>query len=247
MEAIHDSQSLDESDYGVSTFEKARSLMFAAAFRTLGNAAEAEDVVQDAWLRWQKVQRDAVRNAPAFLTTTTRRLAINRVLAARTRHETPLDAWHAEAIDPETEPGLTTERGQALESALLLVLGKLSPMERAAYLLREAFDYSYQHIARVVRASEANSRQLVTRARKHLVEGPRVPVPTTERRRIIVAFIDATRTGDLTSLEAVLSADIVDSLSSKSARSYRASCENSNPKVGAPRMRCANWHGDSSK
>lgn len=222
MEVLHRSQPTDESDYGVSTFESARSRMFAAAFRALGNAAEAEDVVQDAWLRWQNVQRDAVRNAPAFLTTTTRRLAINRLLAARTRQEIPLDPRLAEAIDPEADPGLTAERGQALESALLLVLEKLSPVERAAYLLREAFDYSYQHIARVLRASEANSRQLVTRARKHLVEGPRVSVPTTERRRITLAFIDATRTGDLASLEAALSADIVDSLGSKSARPYRA-------------------------
>jgi len=209
MEALRGALRAIAADDGVSTFVSARSRMFAAAFRTLGNAAEAEDVVQDAWLRWQNVHHDVVRNAPAFLTTTTRRLAINRALGARTRRETPLEVWLAEAVDPEADPAALTERGQALESALLLVLEKLAPRERAAYLLREAFNYSYQQIARVVHVTEANSRQLVARARKHLLEGPRVAVGTAELRRITAAFADATRNGDLAGLEALLSADIV--------------------------------------
>jgi RNA polymerase sigma-70 factor, ECF subfamily len=207
MEALRGSPEGTRADDGVSTFVNARSRMFAAAFRTLGNAAEAEDVVQDAWLRWQNVRHDGVRNAPAFLTTTTRRLAINRALGARTRRETFMEVWLTEAVDPGADPAALTERGESLESALLLVLERLSPPERAAYLLREAFNYSYQQIARIVRVSEANSRQLVTRARKHLLEGPRVTVCSTEVRRITVAFMAAARKGNLADLEALLAAD----------------------------------------
>jgi RNA polymerase sigma-70 factor (ECF subfamily) len=183
--------------------------MLAVAYRTLGDVAEAEDIVQDTWLRWQDADREVVRNASAFLTTTTKRLAINRVRTARTRREEPMKAWPAEPVDPDDDPGALAERRQGLESALRLLFEKLSPMERAAYLLREAFSYSYEQIARIVRATEANSRQLVTRARKHLAEERRVTVRETEMRRFVVAFLDAMQSGELAHLEAVLSVDIV--------------------------------------
>jgi RNA polymerase sigma factor (sigma-70 family) len=215
MEALHRSTESGARDDGVSSFVDARPRMFAAALHTLGNAADAEEVVQDAWLRWQNAEREAVRNSAAFLTTTTRRLAINRALGARSRRETPLELCIDEAVGTEADPGSMAERGEALESALLLVLEKLSPLERAAYLLREAFNYSHQHIARVIRVSEANCRQLVTRARKHLVERPRVPVRARELRRISAVFSAAAQQGDLAGLEAVLEADILDSLDSK--------------------------------
>jgi RNA polymerase sigma-70 factor (ECF subfamily) len=183
--------------------------MLAVAMRTLGSAAEAEDIVQDVWLRWQNVDRDGVRNAPAFLTTTTIRLAINRATVARTRHGTPLDFGLAELVDPQAGPGVLAERAQALEGALRLLLEKLSPLERAVYLLREAFNYGYPQIVRVVGVSEASSRQLMTRARKHLADGRRVSVGTTRLRRLAAAFLGATEQGDLAALEAVLAADIV--------------------------------------
>lgn len=191
-------------DDGVSTFVSARSRMFAAAFRMLGDAAEAEDVVQEAWLRWQAVQRELVRNPPAFLMTTSRRLAINWATGARTRYETPFELQGAEPADPNDSPGTLVERGQALEAALLVVLERLSASERAAYLLREAFNYSYRRIGRVLHLSEANSRQLAARARKRIVDGPRSAVDSAELRRFVVAFSDATRTGDLAGLEALL-------------------------------------------
>src|SRR6188768_995937 len=166
MEVAHHALQAGPTDDGVTTFVNARRRMFAAAFRTLGNVAEAEDVVQDAWLRWQNVQHEEVHNAPAFLATTARRLAINRALGACKRYETPLELWLGEAaLEPDSSPGMLAERAEGLESALQLVLEKLSPVQRAAYLLREAFNYSYQRIARVVGVSEANCRQLVTRAR----------------------------------------------------------------------------------
>lgn len=209
------------ADDGLSTFTSARSRMLAAALRTLGNASEAEDVVQDVWLRWQNIDRDLVRNAPAFLKTATTRLAINRAASARTRHETPLEPRCAEPIDPEVGPSVLAERSQELASALLLLLEKLSPKERAAYLLREAFSYNYRHIARIVGVSEANSRQLVTRARKRLVDGPRVPVGATALRRLAFAFLDATQNGAFASFEATLSADIADGLRPKAAARTR--------------------------
>jgi RNA polymerase sigma-70 factor, ECF subfamily len=208
MEALHRFPGEGAADDGVSAFVKVRSRMLAAAFRTLRDAAEAEDIVQDAWLRWQNVDREGVRNAPAFLKATTVRLAINRATGARTRHEQPLAHSLAEPVDPGAGPGTRTEQGQAVERALLLLLERLSPNELAAYVLREAFSYSYRQISCVAGVSVANSRQLVTRARKRLMERPRAPVEPAEFRRIVGAFIEATQRGDLGTLEAVLSAEI---------------------------------------
>lgn len=220
MEASLRSPAAGAPDDGVSTFINARSRLLAVASRRLGDSAEAEDVVQDVWLRWQSVDRDLVRNPPAFLATATRRLAINRATEARARHEMSWEHPLAEPVDPRAGPGVVTERAQELEAGLRLLLERLSPTERAAYLLREAFDYSYRHIARVVRASEANSRQLVTRARKHLAEERRLPVDASDLRRIVRAFIEATRRGDLAPFEAILRADIADSQSSADYRRH---------------------------
>lgn len=192
---------------GVAAFVGARPRMLGAAFRTLRNAAEAEDIVQDVWLRWQGVDHELVRNAPAFLTTVTTRLALNRATGARARREMPLDHQLVEPADLHGDHD-TAERVQELESALLRLLTMLSPAERAAYLLREAFNYSYRQIARVVGVTEANSRQLVTRARKHLAGERRAQVRTHDVRRLVAAFHDATQSGNLASLEALLAADI---------------------------------------
>lgn len=207
MEGLRRAPDFGRPDDGVSSFINARSRMFAAAFRTLRNVAEAEDIVQDVWLRWQDVDHAAVRNVPAFLTTTTIRLAINQAKGARKRLETPLELWPAEPVAPEAGPASLTERGQALAGALSLLLERLSPLERAAYLLREAFNYRYRHIAQVLSVGEGYSRQLVTRARKHLIDGRRAPVSASELRRMMVAFIDATE-GNFAALEALLSAGV---------------------------------------
>jgi RNA polymerase sigma-70 factor (ECF subfamily) len=196
-------------DNGVSTFFKARSRMLKVAQYTLGNAVEAEDIVQDAWIRWQNADREEVRNAPAFLTKAAVRLAINKKKSARTRHETSLEPLGGDALDPAPGPELVAERGQALEAALLLLLEKLTPTERAAYLLREAFDYDYPQIARVIGSSEVNSRQLVKRARKHLAEERRAKViGSAELRRMSLTFLGASRNGACAELEAVLYKDI---------------------------------------
>jgi RNA polymerase sigma-70 factor (ECF subfamily) len=158
---------------GVAAFVGARRRLFGIAYRMLGSAAEAEDILQDVWLRWQAADRAAVSNPTAFLATTTARLAINLARSARSRHETPIGPELPEPVDPRADPSLKAERGEALEFALLMLMDSLSPKERAAFILREAFGYPYPEIANALRLSEVNTRQLISRARKHLSEGRR--------------------------------------------------------------------------
>jgi RNA polymerase sigma-70 factor (ECF subfamily) len=167
----------------------------------LGRGAEAEDLVQDVWVRWQTADRNAVRNPVAFLIATTTRLAINVLQSARVRRERDVGPWLPEPVDTGVDPGVGAERGEALSLAVLVLLEKLSPAERAAYVLREAFDYPHRQIAAVLRVEEANARQLVTRAREHVASGRRAPVRAAERRRLLEAFVTAARTGDLAGLE----------------------------------------------
>jgi RNA polymerase sigma-70 factor, ECF subfamily len=197
------------NDDGVSVFESVRPRLFGIAYRMLGSAAEAEDIVQDAWLRWQGTDRTAVVDPPAFLATATTRLAITFAQSARSRRETYIGPWLPEPIDTSADPRLGAERAEALEFAVLLLLEKLSPTERAAYILREAFDYSYDQIAHTIRSSEANARQLVTRARKHISDGRRRAVSSSEQKRLLNAFIVASQKGDLPALEKLFASDVV--------------------------------------
>lgn len=196
-------------DDGLSDFVSVRPRLFGIAYRMLGSAVEAEDIVQDAWMRWQSTDRSIVRDAPAFLATTTTRLAINVAQSARSRHEEYVGPRLPEPVDTSADPGLGAERGEALEFAVLTLLEKLSPTERAAYVLRQAFDYPYRHIADILHLSEANTRQLVTRARKHISDGRRAPVSSVERQRLLNAFIAAAQKGDLPALEGLFASDIV--------------------------------------
>jgi RNA polymerase sigma factor (sigma-70 family) len=155
-------------DDGLSAFMCLRPRLFGIAYRMLGSAAEAEDVVQDVWIRWQTADRRLVRDAAAYLVTTATRLAINVMQSARSRRETYVERWLPEPVDPSADPWLGAERGQALALGVRLLLNKLTPTERAAYILREAFDYPYRQIANVLRLEEANARQVVSRARLHV-------------------------------------------------------------------------------
>ena len=146
---------------------------------------------------------------PAFLATATTRLAINVIQSARSRRETYVGPWLPEPVDTSADPALEAERGEALESAVLLLLEKLSPTERAAYILREAFDYPYRDIANILRLEEANARQVVTRARQHVADGRRAPVSPTEQRRFVDAFISAAHRGDVAGLEGLVTSDVV--------------------------------------
>jgi RNA polymerase sigma factor (sigma-70 family) len=194
---------------GLSAFLSVRSRLFGIACRMLGSAAEAEDVVQDVWVRWQTADRSLVRDAAAFLAKTTTRTAINVMQSARSRRETSVGPGVPEPVDTSADPGLGAERAKRLEVGILLLLERLSPAERAAYILREAFDYPYRDIANVLRLEEANARQVMTRARQHVANGRRMRAKSTDQRRLIEAFIAAARQGDIGGLEGLLASGVV--------------------------------------
>lgn len=196
-------------DDALTAFERVRGRLFGIAYRMLGSASEAEDLVQDAWLRWQGTDRTVVDDPAAFLATTTTRLAINALQSARARRETYVGPWLPEPVDTSADPTLGAERAEALGFAVLVMLERLSPTERAAYVLREAFAYPYDQICEIVQVSEAAARQLVSRARKHLAGDRRRAVPASEQRRLLTAFLAAAKTGDLVALERLLAEDVV--------------------------------------
>ncbi|MGW3636130.1 sigma factor, partial [Streptomyces sp. NPDC005122] len=138
MHAGDDAGSLDQA---TREFVAARPQLFGIAYRVLGSAVEAEDIVQEAWLRWQGTDRTDIREPAAFLATVTARLAINLAQSARVRRETYIGPWLPEPVDTSVDPQLGAERAEALDLAVLFILEKLNPVERAAYVLREAFDY----------------------------------------------------------------------------------------------------------
>ncbi|WP_456788951.1 RNA polymerase sigma-70 factor [Cellulomonas sp. P5_C5] len=196
-------------DSDLAAFEDVRPRLFGIAYRMLGSVAEAEDVVQDAWLRWQGTDRRVVHNPAAFLTTTATRLAINATTSAHARRETYIGPWLPEPVDTSADPALGAERGEALEMAVLLLLEKLGPTERAAYVLREAFGYSYREIADVLGISEVNARQVARRAREHLDSERSAPASPAQQRRLLESFVAAARAGDLAGLERLLVDDVV--------------------------------------
>jgi RNA polymerase sigma-70 factor, ECF subfamily len=193
----------------IAPFNEARPRLFGIAYRMLGSVAEAEDIVQEAWLRWQQADRAVVRNPAGFLTTVTTRLAINTAESARVRREQYVGPWLPEPVDTSADPSLGAENAEALESAVLLLLEKLGPEQRAAYVLRQAFDYTYDEIAEILTTSPANARQLVSRAQKHVGSNRKEPVDPAKRRELLEAFVAAARDGDVKRLEKVLSAQVV--------------------------------------
>jgi RNA polymerase sigma-70 factor, ECF subfamily len=197
------------SEADAALFQTTRPRLFGIAYRVLGGASEADDVVQETWIRWQGTDRSNVRDATAFLATTTMRLAINVTQSARARREMQIGPRLVDAVDATANPSLEAEQSEALEGAVRMLLQKLSPAERAAYVLREAFDYPYRHISQVLALSEANARQLVTRARRRLCGEHRRPVGATEHQRFLDAFVAAAQTGDLATLERLLAAGAV--------------------------------------
>jgi RNA polymerase sigma-70 factor (ECF subfamily) len=190
-------------------FMTVRPRLFGIAYRMLGSATEAEDILQDVWIRWQQVDPATVDSPAAYLATATTRASINAATTARARRETYIGPWLPEPVDTSDDPALGAERGEALEFAVLLLLEKLSPVERAAYVLREAFDYPYAVIAEIVQLNQPAARQLVSRARKHLAAGHRSPVSSTEQRRLLEAFLAAAQSGDMQALEKLFADDVV--------------------------------------
>ncbi|MET7335754.1 RNA polymerase sigma-70 factor [Nonomuraea sp. NPDC005650] len=198
-------------EQAASAFVELRPRLFGIAYRMLGSVTEAEDILQEVWLRWQNTDRSAVESPSAFLSLVTTRLAINVAQSARSRRETYIGPWLPEPVDTSMDPTLGAERGEALELAFLLLLERLTPTERAAYVLREAFVYPYQQIADILQLSPVNARQLVSRARKRLTAERHEPIDKIEHRRLLSAFIDAAQTGNIAALEDLFAADVVSS------------------------------------
>jgi RNA polymerase sigma-70 factor (ECF subfamily) len=199
----------DGLEEAAAVFAGVRGRLFGIAYRMLGSSSDAEDIVQDVWLRWQGCDRSVVLEPAAFLATTTTRLSINMLQSARMRRETYIGPWLPEPINTRDDPELGAERGEALGFAMMLLLEKLTPTERAAYVLREAFDYPYEQIAHIVQLKEPATRQLVSRARKRLASERRAAVPATEQQRLLAAFLQAAQSGDVTALEQLFAADVV--------------------------------------
>jgi len=203
-------QSGDDLARAAQTFTAVRPRLFGIAYRMLSSSSDAEDVVQEAWVRWQNYEgRSTINDPAAFLDTMTTRLSINVLQSAHARRETYIGPWLPEPVDTSSDPALGAERGEALGFAVLLLLEKLTPTERAAYILREAFDYPYRQIADTIQSTEPAARQLVSRARKHLAAERRTAVDTSAQRRLLEAFLAAAQSGNVSKLEELFAADVV--------------------------------------
>lgn len=191
-----------------------RPYLEALAYRLLGSMAEAEDAVQDAFLRYAQKEGNDIDNPRAWLTTVVTNRCIDMLRAARQRRETYVGEWLPEPIatDDAGRPELAADRADSLSLAFLTLLERLSPLERAAYLLHDIFDYDYAEVARVLNKKEAACRQLASRARRHIGAGrPRFPLPSAdaERDSVIERFVAAVQAGDATALMGILKDDIV--------------------------------------
>ncbi|WP_009473019.1 sigma-70 family RNA polymerase sigma factor [Rhodococcus sp. JVH1] len=202
---------ISDLDQAASAFLNLRPRLFGIAYRILGSASEAEDIVQEVWLRWQGTDRTVVINPSAFLATTTTRLAITLAQSARKRHETYDLPSLPEPVDPHNDPAAEAELCEEVQSAML-ILQELTPTERAAYVLREAFDYPYRKISEILHLGVANTRQLVKRARNRIAarREHRGVMNVVAHRRLVRAFFSAAQAGNFADLEELLAKDVVD-------------------------------------
>ena len=197
------------------TFESLRPLLFAIAYRMLASVSDTEDVLQEAYLRWRRAVDDGVEIASlkAYLTTVVTRLAMDHLRSARARREEYVGLWLPEPLPTETtsdDPLASAERAESLSMAFLLVLERLSPVERAAFLLHDVFGYGHDEIAAIVEATPANARQIASRARRRVqAERPRFDPSPEERERLAERFFAAVTSGDVDGLVQVLADDVV--------------------------------------
>lgn len=198
-----------------ATFEPHRRRLMGLAYRMLGSLAEAEDVVQDAYLRWHATNRAAIAEPRAFLMTTTTRLCLDVLKSARVTREEYVGPWLPEPVTDTASlaPDTQTELAEDLSVALLLALERLSPLERAAFLLHDVFDYSFSEVGAALDRDAAACRQLAARARAHVRESrPRGVVPHRElddarHTQLVSAFMAASRSGDIDGLKRLLATD----------------------------------------
>jgi RNA polymerase sigma-70 factor (ECF subfamily) len=191
-------------------FEELRPLLFAIAYRLLGSVAEAEDAVQETWLRYQSSAAQP-RSTKAFLSAVVTRISIDVLRSARVRREEYVGEWFPEPLltDPYDDPARSAELADSVSMAALLLLERLSPLERAVFVLRDVFGFGFPEVAAAVGRSEAACRQLAVRARRHMDVGrPRFEADRRERDELAARFFDALRDGDLGGLRELLAADV---------------------------------------
>jgi RNA polymerase sigma-70 factor (TIGR02957 family) len=194
----------DESD-AISIFDEHRDLLISIAYRVLGSVTDAEDTVQEAWLRWSKVDPAEISNPRAFLVRVTTRLAIDRLRRAKARRESYVGPWLPEPILTDTDVAEDVALAESVSMAMLVVLETLSPLERAVFVLREAFGMPYTEIGEVIGRKEEAVRQLARRARDHVQERrTRFEADQTEQHRVTEHFLEAASSGDLEALMGVL-------------------------------------------
>ncbi|MDX5516002.1 sigma-70 family RNA polymerase sigma factor [Stenotrophomonas sp. RG-453] len=196
------------------TFQTHRPRLFALAYRLLGSRSDAEDIVQDAWLRWQGADTGVIRDPEGWLVTATTRLGLDRLRALRSARVEYVGPWLPEPLeialdpDPLQDPAQRHALADEVSVAFLALLEQLKPDERAAFLLKDVFDYDYPDIAPLLEHSPANCRQLVHRARQRLQTGaPRFTVSPAQHRDLLARFMAASQQGDLEAIRALLGAE----------------------------------------
>jgi len=201
-----------EAQIRLATFDQYRSLLFSVAYRMLGSVADAEDMLQETFIRWRQASEEKIRSPRAFLVTIISRLCINHLQSARVQREEYVGQWLPEPIvtDPGSDPLELIRVDESLSMAFLVMLERLTPIERAVFLLREIFEYEYSEIASALGQSEVNCRQILGRARKHVrAMRPRFKASQQKKSDLLERFLKATSVGDLDGLVALLANDAV--------------------------------------
>ncbi len=196
----------------LATFDQYRSLLFSIAYRMLGSVADAEDMLQETYIRWEQSAEDDIRSPRSFLVTIMSRLCINQLQSARAQREEYVGEWLPEPIvtDPGSDPLGIIKVDESLSMAFLVLLERLTPIERAVFLLREVFEYEYSEISAVLGQSEVNCRQILRRARQHVsAMRPRFEVSARKQNDLLERFLQAIGTGEMEGLVALLSHDVV--------------------------------------
>ena len=194
---------------GSDPYLEHRRLLFGTAYRLLGSVADAEDVLQDAWLNWNAADRAAVRNPRAYLVRTVTNLALNRLNSARATRETYVGPWLPEPLLTSPDIAQETELADTVSTAMLVILETLSPLERAVFVLREVFGYTHAEIADTLDRPEATVRQIARRARTHVqARRPRFDADPAQREKVTARFIAACSGGDLNAVMQLLAPDV---------------------------------------
>jgi len=196
----------------LATFEQYRGLLFSIAYRMLGSVADAEDMLQEAFIRWQQTADDNIRSPRAFLVTIISRLCINQLQSARAQREEYVGEWLPEPImtDPKSDPLGLIKIDESLSMAFLILMERLTPIERAVFLLREVFEYEYAEITAILAQNEPNCRQILRRARQHVgALQPRFKTSERKKKDLLERFLKATSSGDMEELVTLLASDVV--------------------------------------